>query len=220
MGFAVVSSPSNTSFSSNMRLIHLTLLVSFVCASPLGPKESPHVLDVRVDYNGHRVYRVTPSSDQEARDIEHQFSTYHTHPIRNSLSIVIPPHEVESFERLGLDARLVNADLGGYIRSIDEESSYDRRLHKRGELPNLSWFDSYHSYADHLQYWDDLVSAFPKNSEKFSIGQSYQNRTIYAFHLFGNEDANDQGKGKPVILWHATVHAREWISTMGRLLTL
>jgi hypothetical protein len=91
----------------------------------------------------------------------------------------------------------------------------------------LSWFDSYHDYADHLDYWDDLVSAFPDNSDKFEIGKSYENRSIHAFHLFGDEKKkgpkgpkgpgkghgrpgkHGKKEGKPVILWHATVHARE-----------
>jgi hypothetical protein len=60
-----------------------------------------------------------------------------------------------------------------------------------------------------LSYWDDLVQAFPDNSEKFEIGQSYENRSIYAFHLYGDEKEGSEKTGKPVILWHATVHARE-----------
>jgi len=58
------------------------------------------------------------------------------------------------------------------------------------------------------------VHAFPKNSKKFAIGKSYENRTIHAYHLFGNKQEGYGKVEKPVILWHATVHAREWISTM------
>ncbi|KAL1595435.1 hypothetical protein SLS59_008368 [Nothophoma quercina] len=93
-------------------------------------------------------------------------------------------------------------------------------MQKRGELPGLSWYDSYHPYTDHLEYWDDLVHAFPKNSKKFPLGKSYENRTIHAFHLFGDKNKGGYGpktndkRQKPVVLWHATVHAREWISTM------
>jgi len=161
-------------------------------------------------------FMVTPSSVEEARDIGMRFSKYHTHPIRDTLSIAVPPGEVDSFNALGLKARLVNSDLGNYIRATEKKAVYKRDLHRRGELPDLSWFDTYHPYADHLQYWDDLVEAFPKNSKKFPIGKSYENRTIYAFNFYGDEkDSHRKHKAeKPVILWHATVHAREWISTM------
>lgn len=129
---------------------------------------------------------------------------------------------------------LASASLVRLIRSTEgKATAYHSTLHKRGELPDLSWFDSYHDYADHLQYWDDLVGAFPRNSEKFEIGKSYENRSMHAFHLFGdNKDSKGKGKGhgrpgkhgekeseKPIILWHATVHAREVRRQRNKLLT-
>jgi hypothetical protein len=186
----------------------LACLVVSVAASPLASRNA------NPSYDGYQVYSVTPTSAQEARQLERRFSTYHTHPIRDSLSIAVPPEEIASFNALGLRARLINKDLGSYIRSTDQPSKFDRTLHKRGDLPDPSWFDTYHDYADHLTYWDDLVQAFPTNSEKFGIGKSYENRSIYAFHLFGDKEGSKDAE-KPVILWHATVHARE-VSTTAR----
>lgn len=187
-----------------MKLTALACFVPLVAGSPLQSRGA----DANPTYDGYQIWSVTPASGPEARDLGKRFSTYHTHPIRDSLSIAIPPEEIASFEALGLEARLVNEDLGAYIRATDKEASY-RRLHKRGDLPDLSWFDTYHEYADHLTYWDDLVQAFPENSEKFEIGQSYENRTIYAYSLFGDEKGGYGEGEKPAILWHATVHARE-----------
>ncbi|KAF1360884.1 carboxypeptidase-like protein A4 precursor [Lizonia empirigonia] len=134
---------------------------------------------------------ITPSSAIEAHNLANRFSRYHTHHFRDTLSVVIPPDEVLSFESLGLNARLVNSNMGAHIRNIDSKAtSYNRALNKRGELPDLSWFDGYHPYADHLDYWDNLMHAFPENSKKIAIGKSYENRTMHA------------------ILWHATVHSR------------
>ncbi|KAF1919137.1 hypothetical protein BDU57DRAFT_468865 [Ampelomyces quisqualis] len=193
----------------SMKWANIACLAPLVTASPLTRSNA----DSSPNYDGYQVYSVTPTTAQEARDLEKQFSMYHTHPIRDSLSIAIPPEDTASFNSLGLKPRLVNKDLGAYIRSTEKRASYNR-LHKRGDLPDLSWFDTYHDYADHLTYWDDLVQAFPENSEKFEIGKSYENRSIYAFHLFGDEKSDYSKSEKPVILWHATVHAREWISTM------
>jgi hypothetical protein len=181
----------------------LTCLVALAAASPF----TPH--NANPSYDGYQVYSVTPTSAQEARNLEKRFSTYHTHSIRESLSIAVPPEEIASFNALGLKARLINKDLGSYIRSTDKPSKFDRTLHKRGDLPDFSWFETYHDYSDHLSYWDDLIQAFPENSEKFEIGKSYENRSIYAFHLHGDEKEGSEKIDKPVILWHATVHARE-----------
>ena len=76
--------------------------------------------------------------------------------------------------------------------------------------PNLTWFNSYHAYADHLQFLQDLVTAHPKNAEIVTAGNSLQGRPITGIHFFGSS-----GKGvKPAIVIHGTVHAREWITTM------
>jgi hypothetical protein len=207
-----------------MKWTNLVCFAPLVAASPFAGNANP-------TYDGFHVYSVTPGSAQEARDLGKQFSRYHTHPIRHSLSIAVPPEEVAWFNTLELDARLLNEDLGSSIRAAERRSNFDRSLHKRGDLPDLSWFDTYHSYTDHLDYWDDLVHAFPAHSKKFEIGKSYENRSIYAFHLFGDKNGGYEKGDKPAILWHATVHAREvsanlkiwkipiliveqWISTM------
>lgn len=199
-----------------MRLGYFGLLAPLVVGSPFEANRASVSRNAEISYDGYHIYSITPSSAIEARDLANRFSRYHTHPIRNTLSVAIPPEEVSSFQSLGLSTRLVNSDLGAHIRSIDSTpTTYARELHKRGDLPDLSWFDTYHPYADHLEYWDDLLHAFPKNSKKFSLGKSYENRTVYAFHLFGDKDKGGYGpktkdkREKPVILWHATVHARE-----------
>lgn len=76
-------------------------------------------------------------------------------------------------------------------------------------MPDLSWYDGYHAFDDHLQYLDDLADAFP-NSETFISGKSLEGRPQKGIHFWGKN-----GKGKnQAILWHGTTHAREWISAM------
>lgn len=76
--------------------------------------------------------------------------------------------------------------------------------------PNSTWFDAYHSIADHGQFLKDLAAAYPSNSEAISAGKSLEGRDIYGIHIWGSA-----GKGsKPGVVWHGTVHAREWITTM------
>jgi hypothetical protein len=201
-----------------MRLIPLVYLALSAAATPLQADKSLNSRNAKVNYDGYHVYSLAPSSALEGRELERRFERYHTHPVRDTLEVAIPPQDLEDFHALDLKARLVHSDLGSYIRSSEGKApSYNSALHKRGELPDLSWYDSYHKYSDHLTYWDDLVAAFPDNSEKFEIGKSYENRSIYAFHLFGDEEKKGYGKSgkgeskveKPIILWHATVHARE-----------
>ncbi|CCO33115.1 hypothetical protein BN14_07185 [Rhizoctonia solani AG-1 IB] len=96
--------------------------------------------------------------------------------------------------------------------SIAKESEGMFTLHRRGSvgLANDAWFDSYHIYADHLQFLNDLASAFPNNSKVVTSGNSYENRTITGINVFGSTGSGT----KPAVIFHGTVHAREWISTM------
>lgn len=79
-------------------------------------------------------------------------------------------------------------------------------------LPDISYFDSYHEFEDHHQFLDDLAAAFPDNSKTFVAGQSGEDRPLKGIHLYGSG-----GPGtKPAIVWHGTVHAREWITGVVR----
>lgn len=75
---------------------------------------------------------------------------------------------------------------------------------------NSTWFDSYHPYADHIQFLTDLQSQYDANSEIVIAGNSDSGRPITGIHIYGSG-----GKGvKPAVVFHGTVHAREWITTM------
>ena len=112
--------------------------------------------------------------------------------------------QLSAFESLGLDYHCMHEDLGASIAKESESVSIWKR-----QLDDLSWFDSYHPYEDHYQYFSNLHDAFPDNSEFISSGTSYEGRDIWGLHLWGAD-----GPGKPAVLWHGTVHAREWISAM------
>ena len=81
---------------------------------------------------------------------------------------------------------------------------------RAGAVPNATWFNSYHSLADHYQWITDLAAAYPSNAEVISAGKSVEGRDIKGIHIWGSG-----GKGsQKAVVWHSTVHAREWITTM------
>ena len=61
-----------------------------------------------------------------------------------------------------------------------------------------------------MQWITDLAAAYPNNAEVISAGKSVEGRDIKGIHIWGSG-----GKGsKKGVVWHGTVHAREWITTM------
>ncbi|KAL0931942.1 zinc carboxypeptidase [Colletotrichum truncatum] len=195
-----------------MKFISALTFSSLAAASAIRSTTQHASQDAKVNYDGYHVYRV--STANAPSDFESRLIAYHSIDLNGFVEVAIPPSDISSFETLGLEAQLLSSDLGKEIReeSLAEQPS---PLTKRGELPSLSWFDSYHPYDDHVQYWKDLHAAFPDNSEWLDIGSSYEGRNIFGLRLWGGKDTGN----KPIILWHGTVHAREWITTLMKKLT-
>lgn len=74
----------------------------------------------------------------------------------------------------------------------------------------LSWFDSYHPYADHLRFLSDLQSQHKANSKIIFAGNSSQGQAITGIHIYGKKGIG----ANPAVVFHGTVHAREWITTL------
>lgn len=146
-----------------------------------------------MNYEGYQVLRVKTLN--QLATVQAKLATIPhekwNHDVDTHMDIVISPDQVSSVESFGLDYRILHRDLG---ESIAAESQV-RTAYKR-DIDDLSWFDSYHSYTDHVQYFTDLHEAFSENSELVYSGQSFENRTIHGIHLFG-----DEGPGKPAVLY-------------------
>lgn len=205
--------PSNTSSRAKLKVMmkfasYLAVLSPLVAASAVKITSSNAPRDAKVIYDGYHVYRV--STANAPSDLQSRLVSFPSIDLKEFIEVAVPPKDIGGFEALGLDTQLLSNDLGNQIR---EESRVIKStpLTKRGGLPSLSWFDSYHSYDDHVQYWKDLHAAFPNNSQWLDIGSSYEGRNIFGLKLWGGKPAEN----KPIVLWHGTVHAREWITTMA-----
>lgn len=178
----------------------LTILLPFLTSAFIS------AADEFISYDGYKVFRVnTTGQFQSVKDklATISFSQW-DRDVSKHMDIALAPDQITAFKALGLDYSTMHEDLGA---SIAAESAIAQS--QSGQADNLTWFNSYHAYADHEQYFTNLQSSFPNNSELVSSGTSFQGRNIFGIHLWGSG-----GPGKPAILWHGTVHAREWITAM------
>ena len=161
-----------------------------------------------VSYDGWKVLRV--KTGQALHDVRNKLSALSydewNHDISRHIDIAISPDQLGAFENLGLDYHCMHEDLGASIRA---ESAGQPANWKR-QVDDLAWFDTYHPYSDHKVYFEDLHAKLPNNSEIISSGTSYEGRDIFGIHLWGSGGKDS----KPAVLWHGTVHAREWITSM------
>ncbi|KAK1566226.1 uncharacterized protein LY79DRAFT_595061 [Colletotrichum navitas] len=153
-----------------------------------------------LSYDGYQVFRVKTGTkmafvQQKLETIK--FDEWNT--VRNMhIDIAISPDRIDAFMKLNLDYHVMHKDLS---RSISSESA-----------ANDVWkrhYNNYHPYEDRKAYFKALYEGFPNNSKLVSSGTSHEGREI--FEIFGIRFWGANGPGQPAILWHGTVHAREWI---------
>ncbi|KAJ0303921.1 hypothetical protein COL516b_006365 [Colletotrichum fioriniae] len=186
-------------------LAALSTLVAAVSAASVAGASSK-----RVSYDGTKVFRLSVGDEVDRVNgvvDKLQLTTWKGAPRAGAFAdIVVPATEVASFkaEVAGMNLTTMHEDLGA---SIADESGFS--VYAVGSA-NATWFNSYHAYADHLQFLKDLVSSYPSNAEIVTSGSSLQGNAITGIHIYGTSKGT-----KPAVVFHSTVHAREWISTMA-----
>ncbi|KAJ0117416.1 zinc carboxypeptidase [Diaporthe amygdali] len=179
----------------------------FWACSSLGSITLSHAQSNKKQYDGHQVLRVETNGRPNAvlkRLASISLQPWKEETVGNYFDVVVPPEKLAEFESLSLRSTTLHADLGKSIAAESAPLSTWKR-----QADDLSWYDTYHPYEEHIQYFEDLQTLFPNNSELISSGTSYEGRDLFGIHLWG-----DAGPGKPAVLYHGTVHAREWITTL------
>jgi murein tripeptide amidase MpaA len=168
----------------------------------------------KVSYDGYKSYHVETEGDHEAfwsaiedLDLDHVSLGCDNHP--DVIDIAVAPGSLAAFEALPFNLTVTSEDMGADM-ALETFEVYESTLSTRAEgaeaaVPPITFFDSYHTWAEHNQFLVDLQAAFPANSALFTVGTSVEGRTIRGIHLWGT------ARGKKAVVWHGTVHAREWL---------
>ncbi|KAK2603613.1 hypothetical protein QQS21_004194 [Conoideocrella luteorostrata] len=181
-----------------------TIVASFLgTASAVAIRSKP-------SYDGHMVFRVPVTDDgSHIRGIVDKLNLITWQPPSKKgafADIQVSPTQLESFQNAMKDYKVItmHEDLG---KSIQSESTF--HTYAAGSA-NSTWFESYHDYSDHLQWLNDLAGQYAKNAKVVTSGNSLEGNPITGLHIFGS----DGGGKKPAVVFHGTVHAREWIASM------
>lgn len=165
----------------------------------------------KVSYDDWKVFRVNGSSNtakfQEVVN-KLQLDIWKGKPASGDVvDVSVAPEQLSAFEAAtkGFATKTMHENLGA---TITEQETFS--VYAAGAAPDITWFNSYHSLADHYQWINDLAAAYPSNAEVISAGKSLEGRDIKGIHIWGSG-----GKGsQKAVVWHSTVHAREWITTL------
>lgn len=67
-----------------------------------------------------------------------------------------------------------------------------------------------------MSWLKDIQAQFSDQSEIVTSGDSYEGNTITGLHFYGSSG----GGTNPAVVFHGAVHAREWITSMVRNVSL
>ncbi|KAH7324946.1 hypothetical protein B0I35DRAFT_172527 [Stachybotrys elegans] len=171
-------------------------------------------LAAAVSYDGYKAFHIDSHDDFDAVEsalADLGYVSLDCESNHRTFDVAISPENLEAFHALGLDAKIVAEDVGAELTAATGEMkpySASRKFAGRADLPDIGYFDSYHTFEEHLQFLEDVQAAFPDNSEIFTAGDSLEGRPIQGIHVWGSGGPSTH----PAIIWQANVHAREWIT--------
>jgi len=131
-------------------------------------------------------------------------------------SFLLPPENVKSageictFYNLTCITEAKNFQL---ILDWEENINNAARVKAPKVKADLTFFTAYRTFDEFNNFLSELQTQFPQLvTSVFSIGKSVQGRDINGISFTGLQN---RGSPKPVILYNAGQHAREWVAPMS-----
>jgi len=181
----------------NLRTVLLTIAIGLSAFSA-----APAVdLSIRP---GDQVVRIHVRNAEQLRRLEQMDLDVWSHEIGvGDIDVHVSVHARRALDAAGMTYDVLNDDLTATY--IDELAS--RQFRGAGD------FDQYKSYAEIMDFIDNLAARRPDLASVMTIGQSLEGRDIRVLHVTGP----DTGDGPPPgqrhgVFYHALQHAREWIT--------
>lgn len=115
------------------------------------------------------------------------------------IDLVIQPDLLPMFDEI---ARLTKIDYEVTSNDLQEWFDAEKPLKTRKEFA----MDKYNELHEINQFMDEMVRLYPNKASIFTIGESFEGRTIRGMKISTNEN-------NPGIFLEASIHAREWISS-------
>jgi len=103
----------------------------------------------------------------------------------------VAPAAQPALKASGLQYKVIIADLQQYLDTL------------YGGPRDPDFFNSLRTYAEHVQFMEDLADTYPDLAAMISIGQSVEGREMWALRITG------AGNVKPGVIYHGAEHGNE-----------
>jgi len=164
-----------------------------------------------VQYDGHQVLRVMPSSQEHVKAL-HDLDETEVFDFWTDSRAVNRPVDIRCNTNNCGELRAILADLGITEHSVmikNLQDALDGMLpSKLGASADFT-LDEYHTYDDIQTWLKNLSQKYSDICEYVVIGKSYEGREMGAIKISGKNGSN----GKKAFWMDGGIHAREWITT-------
>ncbi len=140
------------------------------------------------------------------------------------LDAMLSEAEIQLLVNSGVPYQILIEDWDTYYNSrqnLMTPEELDAQMRETKERDNIthSIFGTLNNgclkYSEVVAKLDSIRTEYPNLvSQKFSIGQSYQNRELWCVRITKNPDAPT---GRPEVMYHALIHAREPVAMENQL---
>jgi uncharacterized repeat protein (TIGR01451 family) len=171
------------------------------------------IVEQQPKYSEVRIFAKNPSDFQRMQNaglfIDHANSKPGHH-----LDAWLSEYEIGLLQKSGVPYQILVDDWMEYYNSQPKmtQSEIDAQMRQVYEKDNITHsiygsMGGYLTYAEVVAKLDSMRQEYPQFiSQKFSIGNTIENRAIWAVRVTKNPDAPT---GRPEVMYHALIHSRE-----------
>jgi len=188
--------------ASRFLIVFVALCVAYVCGYSrfTGLEESGEV-----SYQNDMLLNVHVKNEKQADALQALYENPDLHidlwteMKMGPVEVVVPRASLTRFQKLGLNYEVIAEDLQD---AINERNI--RRLMKKMNQENDTWFSEYHDLDEIKQWTNELVATYPRLATKITIGSSYLGEQIEAIRI-------TSGNPNKAIVYHGGQHSNEWV---------
>lgn len=171
-------------------------------------------------YDGMVVVRVAPGTPQRLAAVTSLADDVWS--CRGGVSLIdvmVSPDKVDVLRRMGLTPEVVVPDVQALLDAEWSEIQQAARDAQAGVAPVVrmgvqdpAFYTSYKQLSEIVGYLNTLSAAHPTMASTEVVGTSLEGRNITAIRVTAPDQPGNARDDRPVIIWHAGQHAREWVS--------
>ncbi|XP_017836069.2 zinc carboxypeptidase-like [Drosophila busckii] len=160
----------------------------------------------RVRYDNYSVYKVRYQNNLERQTLLSLTQQPHSiklwHEARHELHLLVSPQSLPEFVTF-LSRSNFSAEI--FIQNVQKAIDNEYAANSRATDDTFSW-KRYNNLAEIEDWLDDILARYPKVTEGFVIGKSYEGRPIRGIKI-------SYKIGNPGVFIESNIHAREWITS-------